>query len=123
MAADLYVHKVYPHDLTHEVGFTLDIHSMFFQKKYFMKFILNGGGRTYGIIINDATDLRFGGEFKSMLPYTISVGDFICIERWGELYNLTIRRASSPSGMKYDRLLGIRQRHLLFDNGKLIYKR
>lgn len=123
MAANLYIHKVFPHDLSHEVGFTLDIHSLFFQKSYYIDFTLNGSGHIYHIIINDATDLRFGGDFKSMLPYTLAVGDFICIRKCAGIYDLTIARAGSPDGLKYNSMLGYNQRHLLFENDKLIYKR
>lgn len=123
MAANLYIHKVFPHDLSHEVGFTMDIHSIFFQSKYYLSFTLNGGSRIYNITINDATDLRFGGDFKSMLPYSLEVGDFICIERCGDKYNLTINKSTSIAGKKYNMLLGIRQRHLVFENDKLIYRR
>lgn len=123
MAANLYVHKVFPHDITHEVGFTQEIHYMFFNSSYYLSFTKASSSYIYNVTVNDATDLRFGGDFKSMLPSSLSVGDFICIEKIGNKYNLSIVSAGSEKAQKYNMILGARQRHIVFDNGYVVYKR
>lgn len=123
MEGNLYVHKVFPHDITHEVGFTREIHYMFFNKSYYLSFTKAKSSYIYNVTVNDATDLRFGGDFKSMLPYSLSVGDFICIEKIGTTYNLTVASSSSDTARRYNQILGTRQRHIIFENGRVIYKR
>lgn len=119
----LYVHKVFPHDISHEVGFTQEIHYLFFNNKYYLTFTHNGGPTKYSVTVNDATDLRFGGSFKSLLPTGLSVGDYICIEKLATAYNLKIAKASSTEAARFNTILGARQRHIIFENGKVIYKR
>lgn len=123
MAANLYIHKVFPHDITHEVGFTQEIHYMFFNSSYYLPFTKANSSYIYNVTVNDATDLRFGGDFKSMLPLSLSVGDFICIEKNGNKYNLSIVSASSEKAKQYNMILGVRQRHIIFENGHVVYKR
>ena len=123
MAGNLYVHKVFTHDITHEVGFTQDIHYMFFNSSYYLSFTKAHSTYIYNVTVNDATDLRFGGDFKSMLPHTLSVGDFICIEKKGSIYNLSILSGTSETAKRYNAILGVRQRHIIFENGSVIYKR
>jgi hypothetical protein len=123
MPGNLYVHKVFPHDITHEVGFTQDVHYMFFNSSYYLSFTKAHSTYIYNVTVNDATDLRFGGDFKSMLPYTLSVGDFICIEKNGTTYKLFVLSRTSETAKRYNMILGVRQRHIIFENGRVIYKR
>ena len=123
MPGNLYVHKVFPHDITHEVGFTQDVHYMFFNSSYYLSFTKAHSTYIYNVTVNDATDLRFGGDFKSMLPYTLSVGDFICIEKNGTTYKLFVLSRTSETAERYNMILGVRQRHIIFENGRVIYKR
>lgn len=123
MAGNLYVHKVFPHDISHEVGFTQEVHYLFFHNSYSLTFTKVNSSYIYNVTVNDATDLRFGGDFKTMLPCTLSVGDFICIEKSGNRYNLSIASADSEVAKGYNMLLGSRQRHIIFENGRVIYKR
>lgn len=123
MAANLYVHKVFPHDISHEVGFTKEIHDLFFNRSYYLMFTKLHSSYIYNVTVNNATDLRFGGDFKTMLPSSLSVGDYICIERTGNKYNLSIVAAHSERAQQYNMILGVRQRHILFDNGRVVYKR
>jgi hypothetical protein len=67
--------------------------------------------------------LRFGGDFKSMLPSSLSVGDFICIEKNGTTYVLSVLSRSSETAKKYNMILGARQRHIIFEDDRVIYKR
>ena len=123
MTTNLYVHKVFPHDITHEVGFTQEILYLFFNNSYYLPFNKANSSYIYNVTVNDATDLRFGGDFKSMLPYTLSVGDFICIEKVNGIYNLSIVLANSDKGKQFNMILGVRQRHIIFKNGCVVYKR
>ncbi len=123
MSGNLYVHKVFPHDITHEVGFTQEVHFLFFNSSYYLSFKTTHSSFIYNVVVNDATDLRFGGDFKSMLPSTLSVGDFICIEKNGTTYNLSIISGTSETAKKYNMILGARQRHIIFENDRVIYKR
>lgn len=123
MVAYIYVHKVFPHDITHEVGFTQEVHYRFFNSSYYLSFTKVNSSYIYNVTVNDATDLRFGGDFKSMLPQSLSVGDFICIEKIGGKYNLFIVSANTEKAKKYNMILGARQRHIIFENGRVVYKR
>lgn len=123
MLGNLYVHKVFPHDITHEVGFTQEVHSLFFNNSYYLSFKTASSSYIYNVVVNDVTDLRFGGDFKSMLPSSLSVGDFICIEKNGSAYNLSIISRTSETAKKYNMILGSRQRHIIFENGRVVYKR
>ena len=123
MAGNLYVHKVFPHDITHEVGFTQEVHYMFFSSSYYLSFTKDSSSYIFNVTVNDATDLRFGGDFKSMLPSSLSVGDYICIEKNGTTYNLSVLSGNSERAKKYNMILGVRQRHIIFENGHVIYKR
>lgn len=123
MATKLYIHKVFPHDITHEVGFTQEVHFLFFNSSYYLPFTKGNSSHIYNVTVNDATDLRFGGDFKSMLPYTLSVGDFICIAKEEGKYNLFVVLANSEKGKQFNMILGVKQRHIIFENGCVVYKR
>ncbi len=123
MAGNLYVHKVFPHDITHEVGFTQEVHYMFFNSSYYLSFTMAHSSYIYNVIVNNATDLRFGGDFKSMLPHSLSVGDFICIEKNATTYNLSVLSGTSETAQRYNKILGVRQRHIIFENGRVVYRR
>lgn len=123
MTTKLYVHKVFPHDITHEVGFTQEVHFLFFNNSYYLPFTKANSSYIYNVTVNDATDLRFGGDFKSMLPHTLLVGDFICIEKKDTTYYLSILSGTSETAKRYNMILGVRQRHIIFENGRVIYKR
>ncbi len=64
----VYVRKMFPHDITHEVSVRTDIVQDFFSgKTRGMVFVGKRSGFEGEVTINDATDPRFGGEFKSLL--------------------------------------------------------
>lgn len=82
----VYVRKMFPHDITHEVSVRTDIVYEFF------------GGKTRGMIfigkrssfegevnINSATDPRFGGDFKALLTDEgrADVNDILLIYKLG----------------------------------------
>ena len=64
----VYVRKMFPHDITHEVSVRTDIVEEFFNNKTRgMTFVGKRSGFEGEVTINSATDPRFGGEFKSLL--------------------------------------------------------
>lgn len=63
----IYVRKLFPHDITHEVSVTTDIVSDFFENANVMKFSGKKSGTSGDVTINNATDPRFGGAFKQIL--------------------------------------------------------
>lgn len=81
----IYVRKLFPHDLTHEVSVTTEIVEDFFENKTSMVFYKVGDSVTQHIVtINNATDPRFGGKFASLWSSdNLQVGDFIIIKKLG----------------------------------------
>ena len=64
----VYVRKMFPHDITHEVSVRTDIVEDFFHgKTRGMTFVGKRSGSDGEVTINSATDPRFGGSFKSIL--------------------------------------------------------
>lgn len=64
----IYVRKIFPHDVTHEVSVRTDIVQEFFNgKTKGMIFIGKRSGSEGEVTINSATDPRFGGSFKTIL--------------------------------------------------------
>lgn len=64
----IYVRKMFPHDITHEVSVRTDIVQEFFgNKTRGMIFVGKRSGSTGEVTINSATDPRFGGAFKRIL--------------------------------------------------------
>ena len=61
-----YIRKMMKHDMTHEVSITQYVYYDFFGGKDFVTFQVKGTGRMYTVTFNDATDLRFGADFKTM---------------------------------------------------------
>lgn len=81
----IYVRKLFPHDMTHEVSVTTEIVEDFFENKTSMVFYKTGDSLTQHIVtINSATDPRFGGKFASLWSSdNLQVGDFIIIKKLG----------------------------------------
>ena len=68
MEMRVYVRKMFPHDITHEVSVRTDIVDDFFEgKTEGLQFIGKHSSATGVVTINSATDPRFGGDFKSIL--------------------------------------------------------
>lgn len=64
----IYVRKLFPHDITHEVSVRSDIVQDFFEGKTCgMTFIGKKSSFKGEVTVNCATDPRFGGVFKSLL--------------------------------------------------------
>lgn len=76
---DVYVRKIFPHDLTHEISVTGKIVSAFFDDLQTMIFYEGeDDSRQYSVSINNVTDPRFGGDFKQLCG-TLSIDDYIVI--------------------------------------------
>ncbi len=77
---DVYVRKIFPHDLTHEISVTEKIVSAFFDDLQIMEFYKGEGddARRYSVSINNVTDPRFGGDFRQLCG-TLSIDDYIVI--------------------------------------------
>ena len=64
----IYVRKIFPHDVTHEVSVRKDIVHSFFEGNCQNLNFIGKKSKTKGIVtINSATDPRFGGFFKKLL--------------------------------------------------------
>ena len=64
----VYLRKIFPHDVTHEVSVTNDIVKEFFSGHTSgMHFVGIKSGESGTVSINSATDPRFGGDFKKIL--------------------------------------------------------
>ncbi len=63
----IYVRKIFPHDLTHEVSVTTEVVSEFFENgNRFTFYKGENHDKAYTVTINSATDPRFGGDFASL---------------------------------------------------------
>jgi len=96
----IYVRKMFPHDITHEVSVRTDIVEEFFDgKARGMIFIGKRSSIEGEVTINSATDPRFGGEFKSLLTDEggADVNDILLIYRLGgDRYKLEIVKPRDP---------------------------
>lgn len=99
----IYIRKIFPHDITHEVSLKTGIVSDFFDNMENFNIKGKSSQRNYIVTINNATDPRFGGEFKSMLEQEggIQEGDLIVILKIRNRYELELIK---PSNEKYSTL-------------------
>ena len=98
----IYVRKMFPHDITHEVSVKTDIVNEFFGgKSQGMTFVGKHSGSKGEVTINNATDPRFGGAFKSILldEGRAGVNDILLIYKLGTTnYQVEIVK---PSDVRY----------------------
>ena len=85
-----YIRKVFPHDEDHEVSITTDIFSSFFENQHAMHFV-TADGNAGVVTVNNATDLRFGGDFRRLCG-EIHRNDFIVIVKRRADYQLSVIR-------------------------------
>ena len=109
----IYLRKIFPHDVTHEVSVRTDIVKEFFENKsHNLRFFKKGDAiREYLVDINTATDPRFGGDFKALLRDLgdISIDDILSIRKMGGYYDLEIIKHSDPRYSTY---------YVLFPSGR-----
>ena len=63
----VYLRRLFPHDITHEVSVTGRIVNQFFEQEVRdLSFFKEDIPHRFSVDINSATDPRFGGQFKMM---------------------------------------------------------
>jgi len=121
----VYVRKIMKHDMTHEVSITQYVYYEFFGGKYSVSFQIRGSGYMYNVTFNDATDLRFGADFKSMCRMLdIKEGDFLIMRKTGEdLYSIDVDRKDFARTKPYiPYFTGIRRHLIASINGSSVNK-
>ena len=110
----IYIRKIFPHDLTHEVSVTSEVVSEFFE---------NGGRFTfykgdnhdiqYSVTINNATDPRFGGDFASLWSADgLDVNDLIIVKKISSReFELTTAKRGTALYEYMEKTLTGNQRH------------
>lgn len=110
----IYVRKLFPHDLTHEVSVTTEIVTDFFEGRTSMVFYKGADrDRKHTVTINSATDPRFGGDFVSLWSSDmLQVDDLILIKKLGgNEYELTTTRKGEEFWNFINSVLTGNQRH------------
>ncbi len=111
----VYYRKVMSHDMTHEVSLTQFVYYEYFGGKPSVFFQIGGEGHMYLVTFNDATDLRFGADFKTMCRLLdVHEGDFIVIKRTtDDTFSIDVERKDiSVTRPYYNYFTGTR-RHLI----------
>ena len=107
------------HDMTHEVSITQYVYYEFFCGKNFVSFQIRGKGYIYNVNFNDATDLRFGADFKNMCrELDAKEGDFLIMTRVrDDLFSIDVERKEFSNTRPYNPYFTGTRRHLiaLFD--------
>lgn len=99
----VYIRRMMEHDMTHEVSVTQHVFYEFFGGNYSVSFQIRGNGYKYNVTFNDATDLRFGADFKSMCRMLdVKEGDFLIMKRIGDnLYSIDVDRKEFARSKPY----------------------
>ena len=117
----IYLRKLFPHDLTHEVSVLSEICKSFFDNKSVLSF-RNGDDENdknnYTVTINSATDPRFGGGFKSIYSNRDpKVDDIIMIIKKGDLFYLSLIKPKDSRYSTFKDLFKTKsERHTLIYN-------
>ena len=114
---NVYLRKLFPHDITHEVSITQSIIREYFGKTEGLVFIREGheNGRKYNVCINNATDARFGGEFKEVYrEEQVKENDILAIKEIGNnLFSLSVILSGSPLHNKLSMFFKGSNRHAI----------
>ena len=115
----VYVRKLFPHDITHEVSVRTDIVEGFFNDERRGMIFKGKKSEREGIVtINDATDPRFGGDFKSLLldEGRADVNDILLIYKMGgKNYLLEIVKPNDDRYFKLMVLFSGMERHAFLE--------
>ncbi len=97
---NIYIHKIFLHDITHEVSITKTVVSEFFNDEPCVNIIKDN--KNFAVLINDATDPRLGGCFKGLYrDEDVAVGDFLVIKKLdGNNYSLLVVKSGNPIFMR-----------------------
>jgi hypothetical protein len=120
----IYLRKLFEHDYSHEVSITTDIYNSFFNSQSFFEIYGLKSENKYNITINNATDLRFGGEFKLMLTREGLIGndDLIMISNLRNNFSLKVVDKTSSEYDVYIKLFKEKNRHIIIDTDDALTK-
>ena len=112
---NVYYRKVLPHDITHEISLTQYVFYEFFSGKSSVFFQIRGEGHLYYVTFNNATDLRFGADFKAMCRLLdVHEGDFIVIKKTtADTYSIDVERKDNSTTKPYYHYFTGTRRHLI----------
>lgn len=111
----VYVRKVYRHDITHEVNITKEVFVSFFEENRNITILGRSSNFKAEVNVNSATDLRVGGDFKTLLVKEggIDVDDIIIIEKNRNKYVLYIVKLKSNEFDLFSKFFMPSDRHTL----------
>lgn len=117
---NVYLRKLFPHDLTHEVSITENVISDFFRgKREGLHFFKEGDSNRleYPIRFYKAKDSRFSNNIKHMyINEDVKEGDILIIRDIGnDMYSLSVAKFGTQMHNKIKDLFSDRQRHLIID--------
>jgi len=117
---NVYLRKLFPHDLTHEVSITENVINDFFQgKREGLVFYKEGDSNRieYPIRFYKAKDSRFSNNLKHMYIHEeINAGDILIIRDIGnDKYSLSVAKSGTQMHSKIKDLFSGKQRHLIID--------
>lgn len=116
-----YLRKLHSHDLTHEVSVQSLYVYTFFDGIGTMSFHnVHNPAKDFDVVINDVTDPRFGGKFKSIYRHeNPRIGDFLLICKLAaRRYSLELIKPTSPKYEFYKSMFDCNNRadrHALID--------
>lgn len=112
---NIYVRKLFPHDITHEVSVTTKIVNEFFDGDNSFNFTGKTSGFSGIVTINAATDPRFGGVFKQLLEKEggVSENDLVAIYKNGKKYQLEIVKKSDSRYETLFQMFVKNERHII----------
>jgi len=116
----VYLRKLFPHDITHEVSITKPIVDDFFESNYDHNVFFKQGDpckNEYIITFNNAKDHRFGGDFKSMYKDDcLDVDDILIIKKQDDsTYLFSFSKKGDNTYAKYSMYFFGNKRHVLID--------
>lgn len=109
--ANIYIRKLFPHDITREVSLPTNIVYEYFNIRMNGIQTMTFKGKTSGdiqnVTINNVTDPRFGGGFKHILrsEKKYEVGNIIIVCNCGNYYSLETITPTDKRFAKCERLI------------------
>lgn len=114
----IYVRKIFPHDITHEISITTDIVKNFFDDQTSLTFVGKTSAHRGTVTINSAKDPRFGGDIRTLIDKegTVEVDDLLLIEKGKTFYTIqTIRKMDERYQTLFNLFEG-KDRHVVFSS-------
>lgn len=117
---NVYLRKLFPHDLTHEVSITENIINDFFKgKREGLSFFKEGDTNRleYPIRFYKSKDSRFSNNLKHMYQSEdVCEGDILIIREIGDnMYSLSFAHFGTPMHNRIKDFFSGKQRHLIID--------